>query len=166
MTKLTKTSSSLKMANWLPTGYGKLLREIKARIRSAQYEALKAVNRHLVALYWDIGQMIAARQKGESWGQAVVETLAADLRKEFPGIQGFSARNIWYMRSFYLTYVRKPKLQPLVAEIGWTHNLVVLDKCRADIQREFYIRMTRKFGWTKDVLALQIVTTSPMRRLC
>src|SRR6266404_261592 len=109
MTELTKTSSSLKMANRLPTDYVKLLREIKARIRSAQYEALKAVNRRLVTLYWDIGQMIAARQKGESWGQAIVETLAADLRKEFPGIQGFSARNIWYMRTFYLTYVRKPK---------------------------------------------------------
>jgi len=156
MTKPHKRVVPVKLGSRLPANYGKLLGEIKARIRSAQYEALKAVNRHLVALNWDIGQMIAARQKGESWGQAVVETLAADLRKEFPSIRGFSARNIWYMRTFYLTYVDKPKLQSLVAEIGWTHNLVVLDKCREDMQREFYIRMTRKFGWTKDVLALQI----------
>jgi predicted nuclease of restriction endonuclease-like (RecB) superfamily len=60
------------------------------------------------------------------------------------------------MRRFYLTYNESPKLQPLVAEIGWSHNVIILDKCKDDQQREFYIRMTRKFGWTKDVLALRI----------
>ena len=69
---------------------------------------------------------------------------------------GFSARNIWRMRDFYLTYHRNEKLTPLVAEIGWTHNLVILEKCKDDLQREFYIRMTQKFGWTKNVLIHQI----------
>ena len=52
------------------------------------------------------------------------------------------------------------KLQPLVAEIGWTHNLIVMEKCKDDLQREFYICTTRKFGWTKNVLALQIENQS------
>jgi len=85
-----------------------------------------------------------------------VERLGADLRREFPGMSGFSDRNIWYMRKFYLCYRDNQKLQPMVAEIGWTHNLIILDKCRSDLAREFYIRMTGKFGWTKDVLALRI----------
>jgi predicted nuclease of restriction endonuclease-like (RecB) superfamily len=146
----------VKAASRLPTGYPALLGEIKTLIRSAQYEALKAVNRQLVALYWDIGRMILARQKGETWGRSVVERLGADLRMEFPGIQGFSAQNLWRMRQFYAAYHQSAILSPLVREIAWSHNLIILMNCSDDLAREFYIRMTRKFGWTKDVLALQI----------
>jgi hypothetical protein len=92
-----------------------LLQEIKQRVRAAQYEALKAVNKELIGLYWDIGRMIVDRQRGSSWGRSVVDQLAKDLQAEFPGIRGFSARNIWYMRSFYLHYRKNEKLQPLVA---------------------------------------------------
>jgi predicted nuclease of restriction endonuclease-like (RecB) superfamily len=60
------------------------------------------------------------------------------------------------MRLFYETYTTNQKLAPLVREIGWTHNLVILEKCKDDLEREFYIRMTRKFGWTKNVLIHQI----------
>jgi predicted nuclease of restriction endonuclease-like (RecB) superfamily len=86
----------------------------------------------------------------------VVETLAQDLRAEFPGGQGYSARNLWYMRNFYEHYQANPKLQPLVAEISWSHNLVILEKCKDDLEREFYIQMTRKFGWSKNVLVHQV----------
>ncbi len=140
--------------------YGALLSEIKARIRSAQYEALKAVNRELISLYWDIGRMISDRQKGETWGKSIVEQLAHDLQSEFPGIQGFSARNIWRMRDFYKTYRNNKKLSPMVTEIGWSHNVVILTQCKDDLEREFYIRMTRKFGWTKNVLIHQIENQS------
>ena len=138
------------------TDYVKLLGEIKERIRTAQYEALKAVNKELIALYWDIGKMIVERQQGKSWGKSIVERLAADLQQEFLGIGGFSARNIWRMRDFFLAYRENEKLTPMVAEIGWTHNLIILEKCKDDLMREFYIRMTRKFGWTKVVLIHQI----------
>ncbi|MCC5626878.1 PDDEXK nuclease domain-containing protein [Nostoc sphaeroides CHAB 2801] len=144
------------MSNPISDDYRHLLMEIKQRIRSAQYEALKAVNREMINLYWDIGQIIVTQQQGASWGKSVVEQLAKDLQAEFPGISGFSARNIWRMRDFYLTYHSKEILPPLVAEIGWTHNIVILEKCKDDLEREFYIRMTRKFGWTKNVLIHQI----------
>lgn len=140
----------------LAAGYGQLLGEIKQRIRSAQYAALKAVNKELIALYWDVGKLIVERQQGETWGKSIVEQLAKDLRAEFSDISGFSARNIWNMRNFYLSYSQSEKLQPLVAEISWTHNLLILEKCKDDLEREFYIRMTRKFGWTKNVLTHQI----------
>ncbi|MBL1201935.1 MAG: DUF1016 domain-containing protein [Nostoc sp. GBBB01] len=144
------------MSDSISDDYRNLVMEIKQRIRSAQYEALKAVNREMINLYWDIGQMIVTQQQGASWGKSVVEQLAKDLQAEFPGISGFSARNIWRMRDFYLTYHSKEILPPLVAEIGWTHNIVILEKCKDDLEREFYIRMTRKFGWTKNVLIHQI----------
>jgi hypothetical protein len=78
--------------------YRALLGEIKERIRSAQYAALRAVNLELLSLYWDIGRLIDQRQQGETWGRAVVENLARDLRAEFPGISGFSAANLWRIK--------------------------------------------------------------------
>ena len=140
--------------------YLDLLGDIKQRIRAAQYEALRAVNQELIALYWDIGRLIVARQQAQGWGKSVVEQLSRDLRAEFSGISGFSARNIWRMREFYLTYRDQEKLTPLVAEIGWTHNLVIMEKCKDGLEREFYIRMTRKYGWTKNVLIHQIENQS------
>ena len=139
-----------------PQDYPRLLSEIKERIRSAQYEALKAVNKELVGLYWDIGRMIVERQDVEGWGKAVVEQLAADLRTEFPGVGGFSASNLWRMKAFFEAYTGLEKLAPLVREIGWSHNLAILERCKDPLEREFYLRMTRKFGWSKNVLIHQI----------
>jgi predicted nuclease of restriction endonuclease-like (RecB) superfamily len=144
------------MKDLVSAEYAALLDDVKERIRSAQYEALKAVNKELIGLYWDIGRMIVERQRGETWGKSVVERLATDLQREFPGIQGFSSQNLWYMRQFYLEYHVKPKLQPMVGEISWSKHLVIMARCKDDLQREFYIRMTRKFGWTKSVLLHQI----------
>lgn len=136
--------------------YAQLLHEVKARVRSAQYAALKAVNTELVGLYWDIGRMIARRQERAGWGRSVVENLSADLRREFPGVAGFSVQNLWYMRQFYLEYHGHERLQPLVGEIAWAHNLAIMSKCKDPLEREFYLRMTRKFGWSRNVLIHQI----------
>lgn len=144
------------MSKILELDYTQLLGEVKKRIRSAQYDALRAVNKELIALYWDIGKMIVDRQKGDTWGKAIVDQLSADLQAEFPGISGFSSFNLWRMRKFYENYAKYPKLAPLVQEIGWTHNIIIMEKCRNDLEREFYIRMTRKMGWAKAVLTHQI----------
>jgi len=100
--------------------------------------------------------MISKRQVTGMHGDAVVEQLASDLRTEFPGVEGFSRRNVFYMREFYIAYRDLLKVQPVVAQIGWTQNLIVLQRCRDPLEREFYIRMTKKFGWTKNVLIHQI----------
>ena len=146
-------------------GYVELLGQIKQRIRSGQYEALRAVNRELITLYWDIGQLIVTRQEGEAWGKSVVKTLAQDLKREFPGVTGFSASNLWRMKLFYETYESSEKLAPLVREIGWSHNLVIMEKCKDDLEREFYLRMTRKYGWTKNVLIHQVENQSYQKTL-
>jgi len=144
----------------LPPEYRGFLSEVKERIRNAQYAALKAVNVGLVTLYWDIGQMIVERQEQAAWGKSVVEHLSRDLRREFPGIAGFSVQNLWYMSQFFREYDGQERLQPLVGEIAWAHNLVIMAKCKDPLEREFYLRMTRKFGWTKNVLAHQIENQS------
>jgi len=104
--------------------------------------------------------MTTERQAAGAHGTAVVKRLAADLQAEFPGIVGFSWRNLFNMSEFFTAYRDKPKLQPLAAIIGWTQNLVILQRCKEPLEREFYLRMTAKFGWTKNVLIHQVENQS------
>lgn len=129
--------------------------DIKAKIRQAQYEALKIVNVHLINLYWEIGKSISEKQS-ESWGKAIVPTLSKELQKEFPGVGGFSTTNLWLMAHFYKEYQGIENLQPLVGEISWTKHTVILNKCKDNLERKFYILATKKYGWTKNVLIHQI----------
>ena len=135
--------------------YQSFLKDIKERILSAQYEALRAVNKELIALYWDIGKMIVERQEKEGWGKSVVERLSEDLQKEFPGIKGYSAQNLWYMRQFHLTYKGNEKLQPLVGEISWSKHIIIMDKCKDDLEREFYIKMQFYLAVLNDTMRLE-----------
>jgi len=136
--------------------YRSFVKEIKEKIRQAQLKAMQAVNRELLGLYTDIGKSIVEKQENLGWGRSVVENLSQDLQREFPGVKGFSARNLWLMRSFYLEYKTETKLQPLVAEISWSHNVILMEKCKDLLEREFYVRMIKKYGWTKNVLIHQI----------
>ena len=140
----------------ITTEYTCFLNEITLRIRSAQYEALKAVNKEMIALYWEIGKRITEQQAISGWGKSVVETLSRDIQKEFPGIKGFGVSNMWDMARFYAEYQSNEILQPLVGEISWSKHIVILTKCKETQQRQFYILATRKFGWTKDVLINKI----------
>lgn len=136
--------------------------EIKERVHQAQYQAMKQVNKTLISLYWEIGKGIVEKQQKHKWGKSVVEKLAEDLQNEFPGMDGLSSRNVWRMRMFYLEY---QKLPPSVAEIGWSHNIIIIEKCKDELKRKFYTAMTKKYGWTKNVLIHHIEGESYERYL-
>lgn len=129
--------------------------DIKQKVRQAQYDALKVVNTQLINLYWEIGKSISEKQS-ENWGKAVVPMLSKELQKEFPGISGFSTTNLWLMAQFYISYHNSEILQPLVGEISWTKHIVILNKCKNNQERQFYILSTKKFRWSKNVLIHQI----------
>lgn len=88
----------------ISTDYRQFVTELKSRIASARLSAARHVNRELVMLYWDIGQGIVEKQKELSWGESVVEMVAAELRAAFPDMSGFSPRNLRDMKRFYLNY--------------------------------------------------------------
>ena len=136
--------------------YGHFLGVIKKSIRAHQLRAMRAVNRELVGLYWEIGKEIQKKQEQLGWGKAVVETLAMDLQTAFPGRSGFSARNLWNMRNLYATYSTAPKLQQLVAELAWGANLLIMRRCKEELEREFYLKASVRHGWTRDVLRHQL----------
>lgn len=130
--------------------------DIKNKILSSQYEALKSVNKELINLYWDIGRSIVLKQEEFGWGKSIVKNLSDELRKEFIGMKGFSVQNLWNMRQFYLEYKENEKLQTLSREIAWSHNVTIFQKSKETLEREFYIQMSKKFGWTYRVLDNQI----------
>ncbi len=145
-------------SNTLITGveYRSFRDDVLKRIRSAQYEAMRAVNKEMISLYWEIGRQITERQKTLGWGKSVVENLSRDIQAEFPGIQGFGLSNLRDMARFYAEYQSNEILQPLVGEISWTKHIIILTKCKDTQERRFYILATKKFGWTKNVLMHQI----------
>jgi len=99
-----------------PAGYGELLEDLKSRIQGAQVRAAVAVNRELIGLYWDVGRAIVERQQRQEWGSSVIERLSRDLQAAFPGARGFSPRNLWRMRRFYVAYADPAFLPQPVAE--------------------------------------------------
>ncbi len=136
--------------------YVSFLNEIKSRIVTARIQAVRAVNKELIMLYWDIGRSIVERQKKYKWGESIIEQLARDLKKALPGSLGFSERNLWNMRRFYEEYKDTLILQQLVAELPWGHNVLVMEKVALDKEREYYLRSSREFGWSRNVLLNQI----------
>ena len=142
------------------TVYSDFVVTIKQKILKSQYEAFKSVNKELITLYWDIGKSIVEKQDEFGWGKSIVRNLAGDLQKEFVGIKGFSERNLWNMRTFYTAYADNSKLQALSAEIAWSHNVVVFQKAKDSLEREFYMQMTKRYGWTYRVLINQIENKS------
>src|SRR5437667_6620150 len=109
-------------------------------IRHSRQAAFRAVNTHLIDLYWNIGEYISRRIESENWGESVVTNLADFIARSEPGAKGFSDKNLWRMRQFYEAYRDEPKLSSLVREIGWTNNLVILTRCKTLEEKEFYLR--------------------------
>jgi hypothetical protein len=171
-TGLAKTSGQDgKLPGAFPAGYTTLLADLKARVRAAQLRAVVSVNRELILLYWDIGRIIVEAQTTKGYGKQVVERLAVDLQKEFPGPAGFSPQNVWFMRSFYLAWPAMPQkpsqavresktailsqlvgelagsnLPQPVAEIPWGHNLVLLAKLKTPLIRLWYAHKDNPCG--------------------
>ena len=84
--------------------YAALLADIKQRIRTAQVRTAMAGNANMLMLYWEIGGVLAERQKIAGWGAAVLPRLATDLHNDMPEVKGFSARNLRLMIQFFDEY--------------------------------------------------------------
>lgn len=140
----------------IPKGYKPFLKDLKTKIRSSQIKAAVRVNSTLIELYWQIGKDISNMQKKEGWGARVIERLAKDLKDAFPGIQGFSRRNLFYMRKFSESYQDFEIVQQVAALIPWGHNMVLLDTVENQEHRLWYMQKTIENGWSRDVMTLWI----------
>ena len=153
---MRKESNQITKRQALPDSYAVFLQELKQRIRESQVRASTWVNRELILLYWRIARDILARQERENWGAKVIDRLAADLKKAFPEMKGFSPRNLKYMRAFAQAWPEETFVQQAVAQIPWGHNVRILDYVKDRSTREWYVKATFEHGWSRDVLVHQI----------
>lgn len=130
--------------------------EVVRLIKKSRFAALKAVNSELINLYWQIGEYIAERIESEGWGKSVVKDLADFIQRTEPTLKGFSPQNLWRMRQLYETYKDAPKLSPLVREISWTNNLIILSRAKSIEEKEFYLRLSASEKLTSRELERQI----------
>jgi predicted nuclease of restriction endonuclease-like (RecB) superfamily len=130
--------------------------EIIHLINTSKQKAYEQVNTILIELYWNIGQYISTKTIKENWGKSVVKELADYIQIQEPTINGFSDKNLWRMKQFYETYHKNEKLSPLVRELTWTNNLLILSASKSDEEREFYINISIKERYSKRELERQI----------
>lgn len=114
--------------------------EIVTLIMQTKSQTYSLINRALVKLYWNVGKHIYWKTKNADWGKQTIKELAAYITKKEPTLKGFSARGLWRMRQFYGEYHADEKLSPLVTQISWTNNLLILSKTKTFEEKEFYIK--------------------------
>lgn len=129
--------------------------EVVQLIEAARKQAFQAVNTTLIELYWQVGAHISRKIESAEWGDGVVEQLAAYLAHTQPGLRGFTRRNLFRMRQFYETYRDNQIVSPLVRQLSWTHNLIIISQSKREEEREFYLRMAIKEQWSSRELERQ-----------
>ena len=132
---------------------------LKNRIKNIQIKAALSANREIIELYWEIGKELYEKQEYQGWGNSVVDNLERDLVSEFPDLKGFSRRNLFYMKGFYSFYKSDfEKVQQLVAQIPWGHNILIVSKSKTIEESLFYLTETIENNWSRSVLDMQIGT--------
>lgn len=131
-------------------------REVVGMIQDARGRALRAVNTELVDLYWQVGEFISGKIETAAWGEGVVDELARFIARRHPDIKGFTRASLFRMRQFFDTYRGEPKVAALLRQLPWTHNLLILSKCKRAEEREFYLRLAVREKWGSRELERQL----------
>lgn len=130
--------------------------EIVRLIDSSRAKALQVANTALIDLYWQVGETISRKIEAAEWGDGVVDELAAYVARKQPGLRGFTRANLFRMRQFYQTYQGDEKVAPLVRQLPWTHNLIILGQSRRPEEREFYLPLAIQERWSRRELERQV----------
>lgn len=129
--------------------------EVAAMIQSAKQRVIQTANTQLVELYWQVGADISQKLEQAEWGDGVVQQLADYLARTQPGLRGFARANLFRMRKLYATYHDDEKVAPLVRQLPWTHNLIIVNQSKRPEEREFYLRLAIQEKWSKRELERQ-----------
>jgi predicted nuclease of restriction endonuclease-like (RecB) superfamily len=136
--------------------YRELFDSIKSKIGKTRLQTVISANTSMILLYWDVGNEILKKQSDEGWGAKVIDRLSKDLSDAFPDMKGFSPRNLKYMRKFAECWQTPSIVQQGVAQLSWRSNILLLDKLQDNEERLFYVRESLKYGWSSNILHLQL----------
>jgi len=126
--------------------------EVVNLIRAAKTQAYRAVNTVLVDLYWQVGEYVSRKVEAGTWGEGTVDQLAAYIAERHPDIRGFTRANLYRMRQFYEIHRSDENVAPLVRQLPWSHNLVILGRCKRPEEREFYVKLAVERHWSRREL--------------
>jgi len=140
----------------LPASYAATLQEIKTHLRAARVRAVLAANPVVIEAYWNTGKIILARQKEAAWGAKVIDRLAADLQEAFPGMDGLTRRNLFFMRAFAEAFPEGPIVKQPVSQLPWGQIIRLIQMVKEPSTRDFYIRATLTHGWSRSILESQV----------
>ncbi len=130
--------------------------EIISLIKNARNEVYRLANTALIDLYWQVGKYISEKIAKSEWGDGIVTQLADYISKSQPDIKGFSKKNLWRMKQFYETYADSEFVSPLVRQINWTNNLLILTRAKSAEERNFYLNLCVSEHLSKRELERQI----------
>ncbi len=147
----------------IPTDYGATLKALQQRVKQERARVVLSANSALILLYWDIGRTIVDRQSRAGWGAKVIDRLGRDLRRSFPAMQGFSTRNLQFMRSFAEEFPDLAFVKQLVSLLPWGHVIRITQRIKAPEGREWYMREAIRQGWSRSVLELQLLGNAYQR---
>ena len=142
--------------------YNDAIDNIKQDINKTQLDIMINANISLVNLYFRIGKVL---YDNSSWGNKFLDKLAFELKIAFPNQKGFSIRNLKYMKTFYSEYIDDSEFVQLVAQLPWTHNIILIEKVKNKIVRKWYIEKCIEEGWSKSILLYQIETNLYKRQV-
>ncbi len=127
--------------------YIEFISKIKENIIKSRQNAILKVNSELINLYYTLGKEIYFKQKESNWGINLIGQIEKDLRKEFPNVKGFSRRNLFYMRKFYL-FFKTENVPQVVAQLPWNQIRLILDKIKNKEEALFYIQESINNLWS------------------
>lgn len=130
--------------------------EIIQMIENRRKNVYKKVNEELILLYLDIGKYISEKVNNSNWGTKVIDKLEKFIKEEYPDLRGFNRRGFYRMKQFYETYKDNEIVSPLVTQLSWTNNLIILSNTKTIEEKEFYIRLCIKENYSKRELERQI----------
>ena len=142
----------MKTVNELEVSFEEIVKMVETR----RNNACRKVNEELVSLYWDFGQYISEQVNDGNWGEKIIDKLSDFMKREYPTLKGFNKRGIYRMKQFYETYKDNEIVSPLVTQISWTNNIMILSSTKSIEEKEFYIRMCIKNNYSKRELDRQI----------
>ena len=119
-------------------------------------KAHRIINEELVSLYFEIGKYLSARIKSEKWGSKIITNIANNIKTIYPGIKGFDRSSLYLMTQFYEMYSGNEIVGPLVRQISWSNNLLILSSTKTIEEKEFYLRLCIKHNYSYRELNRQI----------
>jgi predicted nuclease of restriction endonuclease-like (RecB) superfamily len=148
----------------LGTEYRQWLLQLKQKVQQAQLKVAASTNAILIELYWELGKEIVSRENQFKWGDNFLEQLSMDLKDSFPEITGFSRRNLYTIRQWYLFFSQQFEFVPRpVAQLPWSYQRLIISKLKDIEIAILYADATLKNNWSRDTLEANIKSDYHLR---